>query len=67
MTTIHTLHTTIQFPSEPGDDLLPALHTCSSLWPDLRAQRAQTATWTTVEGRHPMLHPLIEYAADALD
>lgn len=64
MTTIHALHTTIQFPTEPGDDLLPDLFSCESLWPNLWPQMA---TWTRVDGRHPMLHPLIEYATDAFD
>ncbi len=64
MTTIHTLHTTIQFPTPGDEQVLPYLHSFSFLWPDLDVQ---TASWTSVDAQHPMLHPLIEYALNALD
>lgn len=64
MTTIHTLHTTIQFPAPPDEDQLPLLQSFPFLWPDLCPQ---TVTWTTIDGRDPLLHPLLEYAATALD
>ncbi len=64
MTTIHTFHTTIQFPTSPDDDLLPSLSSFPFLWPDLRPQRE---TWTTVDGRDPLLHSVLDYATDAID